>query len=548
MYTQTLYCRFVMVFVVCTLLCGFSVPPVSAEAGNTLYLPLVQAVELEITSTVVTTNEDEINKDGDCALREAIQATNTDQAVDNCLANAGTNLLILPAGIYTLTLAGAHEDNNFTGDLDITGTLTISGVGGSNPIINGNQIDRVLHVFAKSNVTLNHVTVSNGRTPDGADGINEPGQDSEPGGGIDNEGTLALIGSTMLHSSTGNGGAGGGDSFDGHIGGNSGNGGALFNSGILMIAYSNILNNQTGNGGTNFINACNGTARSQAGSGGGIYNTEGATVALSFSTIGNNSTGYGRNCSFMPGQSGGSGADGGGISNFGYMVLENSTVNGNQTGNGQNALGSHSQGGNGGQGGGILNGDTMRLINSTISGNHTGEGGGGLLNGGGHGGDGAGIANMSILTLTNVTISANQTGNGGFGSGTVNGRDGYGGGIYAESAARIINTLIGGNFASSAGADCMGTLKTYSFNLVQNTNNCALAQETAGQVLSQNPLLAPLADNGGPTWTHALEIHSPALDATFCSDIDFSSITRDQRDVARPQGGTCDIGSYERLP
>ncbi len=56
--------------------------------------------------------------DADCSLREAIGAAN---------AAFGADTVELPAGTYTLNLAGAGEDA--TGDLDITGDLTINGAG-----------------------------------------------------------------------------------------------------------------------------------------------------------------------------------------------------------------------------------------------------------------------------------------------------------------------------------------------------------------------------------------------------------------------------------
>jgi hypothetical protein len=59
---------------------------------------------------------------------------------------------------------------------------------------------------------------------------------------------------------------------------------------------------------------------------------------------------------------------------------------------------------------------------------------------------------------------------------------------------------------------------------------------------STDPLLGGLADNGGPTLTHALQAGSPAIDA---ADIAVCPAT-DQRGVARPQGPSCDVGSYER--
>ena len=57
----------------------------------------------------------------------------------------------------------------------------------------------------------------------------------------------------------------------------------------------------------------------------------------------------------------------------------------------------------------------------------------------------------------------------------------------------------------------------------------------------REPLLGALADNGGPTLTHALLTGSPAIDAGN----DAACPATDQRGVTRPQGAHCDIGSYE---
>ena len=56
-------------------------------------------------------------------------------------------------------------------------------------------------------------------------------------------------------------------------------------------------------------------------------------------------------------------------------------------------------------------------------------------------------------------------------------------------------------------------------------------------------ILAPLADNGGPTLTHALVPDSPAIDA---SPVDAECAATDQRGNARPQGAMCDIGAFEK--
>jgi CSLREA domain-containing protein len=63
---------------------------------------------------------------GVCTLRAAIQQAN---------ASAGTDTIVLPAGTYTLTIAGAGEDAAVTGDLDVTGILTITGAGADTTIV-----------------------------------------------------------------------------------------------------------------------------------------------------------------------------------------------------------------------------------------------------------------------------------------------------------------------------------------------------------------------------------------------------------------------------
>ena len=57
-----------------------------------------------------------------------------------------------------------------------------------------------------------------------------------------------------------------------------------------------------------------------------------------------------------------------------------------------------------------------------------------------------------------------------------------------------------------------------------------------------DPLLGPLADNGGSTLTHALLPGSPAINAILAGDC---AVATDQRGMARPSGGGCDIGAFE---
>jgi len=74
-------------------------------AATAVLTPIARA-----DTITVTTSDDEINGDGDCSLREAVIAANTDTAVDACAAGAGDDIISVPPGTYLLTLAGAGED------------------------------------------------------------------------------------------------------------------------------------------------------------------------------------------------------------------------------------------------------------------------------------------------------------------------------------------------------------------------------------------------------------------------------------------------------
>ena len=116
---------------------------------------------VEAAAITVNTTADELNSDGDCSLREAIQAANTDAAVDACAAGSGDDTITLPAGIYILALAGPPEDSNALGDLDISSNLTITGASAATTIVDGGAIDRVFQVNSGT-VSLNSITIQNG--------------------------------------------------------------------------------------------------------------------------------------------------------------------------------------------------------------------------------------------------------------------------------------------------------------------------------------------------------------------------------------------------
>ena len=110
-------------------------------------------------SIVVTTTDDEVNSDGDCSLREAIIAANTDTAVSGCAAGSGADVISIPFGIYNLTLTGTGEDEAATGDLDILESVTINGSVVGATIIDGQGSDRVFDVapLADGMIIINEI-------------------------------------------------------------------------------------------------------------------------------------------------------------------------------------------------------------------------------------------------------------------------------------------------------------------------------------------------------------------------------------------------------
>jgi hypothetical protein len=166
-------------------------------------------------------------------------------------------------------------------------------------------------------------------------------------------------------------------------------------------------------------------------------------------------------------------------------------------------------------GGGIYNQDRLNMVNTTLSGNSTDDTGGGLDN---HG----------PALIVNSTLAGNGAGV-------------SGGGINRDSGALSLeNTIVAGN-AAPAGANCSGATISLGHNLDSGAS-CAFG--AAGDLSNVDPLLGPLADNGGPTMTRGLRVGSPAVDAAAAS----ACPGTDQRGAGRPQRAGCDIGAFELGP
>jgi CSLREA domain-containing protein len=417
-----------------------------------------------------------------CTLREAI---NNPQSTEISFASG------LGGGTITLARPGLGG-----GSLVITKRLTITGPS-ARVVIRRRSTDpefRILHISSSASVKLTNLIIRNGKT----------GQ-SGGGGGIINYGTLILIHCVVDNNSAIFGGGIANQSgtltlTDSRVADNSG-GGIFARLGTLTVSNSVV----EGNSGRGIAAGGNPSTvidtRIVDNSGGGISNSFG-TFTLRRSTVAGNSS-----------------TDGGGISNrTGTFMIFRSTVAGNSASFG---------------GGGILNDVAPRLrsritiTNSTISGNSARFGGG--------------VYNTSVVDLTNSTVARNSATQ-------------QGGGILVvgiDPGVGLTNSLVARNSAPT-GPDVLNLLDPAEggvgarFSLIGDGSGSSITNTNGNQVGSPSapidPKLGPLANNGGPTQTHALLLGSPAIDAASTPDCP----TIDQRGVLRPQGAACDIGSYER--
>lgn len=167
-------------------------------------------------------------------------------------------------------------------------------------------------------------------------------------------------------------------------------------------------------------------------------------------------------------------------------------------------------------GGGLYNTGNTLVVDSTITAN-TASGGGGIMNGGGS------------LTVSNSTLSGNTTLAGGGGIWNLSGT------VTVEFSTITANT---GGISDNV----IGTSTSVLAAIVQDLSGSVSVD--AYSIVGGDPELGPLADNGGPTWTHLPAHDSPAVDRAIGAV--GSDPVLDQRGVARPQGAAKDAGAVER--
>lgn len=412
------------------------------------------------------------------------------------------------------------------------------------------------------------------------------------GGGV---ASLTATGNVIITGSalTGNSAAGGdGGNFNNGAGSNAKGGAIYFEGGTLNINGSHIDNNSAngGNGGNQDQNGQTNGGFGGTAQGGGVY-VGGGTVSVNDTSFENTAANGGDSGTGGNGSEPAGGADGGGLYSLGNVTITNSTfhlaqANGGRSGNtfGSTCLGGHtSLEGGGARGGAIFADGGSMIINTATFANNSaigGDGGNGGqtdggLNCGAHGKGGLAFGgaianNAATINLKHGTLSLNnaQAGNTGVNQGGANKppqlvAEGAGGGIRVGPASVTLeNTVIAGNTAANGAGDTTGAPipgPNVDGSVTSNGHNLLGAATEAsgfggaGDQTGADPMLAALADNGGPTQTMALMTGSPAIDAGVAAGASFDQRGRprtfDDPGVANaPTSDGTDIGAFELQP
>ncbi len=433
----------------------------------------------------VTTTADVVDpNDGKLSLREAIDLAN---------AHPGADVIVLKAGphdSYKITIAGANEDANATGDFDIIDDLTIKSAGSGYPTISGNGLDRVFDVAGSLSFTLNHVIVTGGI----ARGY---------GGAIEafDGDTLNILNTTIKNNiSTSPGGGFGG--------------GIYMDNGTLNLTNSHVDNNSAaagvqGEGGGIFMSASDGgfninkstvNNNSAYGGGGGIY-VEGIDLfSITASQVNNNHSG----------DEGGGGV----LISSRITTISGDTISGNTTSGEGGALRSSS--------------NRLIFINSNISNNSAaGDGGAATLDGGEliatnstlanntSGGAGGALANTAHMELTGITFNHNVA-------------QGAGGAIYQGGSDDIDITKstftrnasltdVGGAIAANGGSSTISVKDSkFTFNSSLESGGAINANGDTVTVLRSTFDHNSVGDgNGGAIDMGTIAAHFDFTDSTF---------------------------------
>lgn len=501
------------------------------------------------TITVAPTSVDaSVAGDGLCSLREAVLSVNAGADQGDCVAVVaeayGTNdTIVLPAGTYTLTESGLDETytdaapgdpsavpavsnvpDASVGDLDIQKSVKIVGAGAATTTIEWGATavtpDRIFHVIAATgtvNVDIQGVTLTKGVTnqvqiktgpTSGSGALNTVYYLRRAGGAVAvGPGAAVVLIDPNVTGDANSAGRGGSLKP-----GESDPGGATYS-----LKLTNVI--VDGN--------------HAQGDGGGVY-TAAAMTVIGSSVRNNTST-----------------TNGGGIYNEGNSTFSATTISGNEAEGGGGFFGTGSNtvniagvtlSGNSAVGGGAISGRsgvTINLVNTTISGNTGTDVGAGLYTNG--------TANLNFVTIAQNLSGADAAG------------AGSGINVFpasnAANALNLKNVLLAANkrgwlpgmdaaaIAALPSANCgltgNGIPVVSSGSNLSGDTSCSTWVDDTSDKNGVDPLIGDLADNGGPTQTHALLTGSPALGAGKAD----ATVTLDQRGTTRD--ATPDIGAYE---
>jgi hypothetical protein len=438
-------------------------------------------------ATITVTTSSDVAA-GECTLRGAITAAATNASSGGCPAGSPS-----PA-LDTIQFAGGIGNTIVVATpLPVVfGNVAIIGPGAGALTISGGDTVAIFHVEETSTVTISGLTIAHARCTFGC--------------GLLNDGTLTLERVAVAQNAAVS--EGGASNFP--------EGGGILNRASLTLVESSVTGNLT--------KAAGGSSQN-APQGGGIYNHTTGTLTLERSLVSGNSA---------LGNSGGAGstnASGGGIANFGTLVVRQSTIDDNV------ASGTGSTTNNAATGGGISNANTpsvnVTIDRGTISGNSAVATGAGInARAGGFSVFGSSFTvRSSTIAGNSAPVAANLTG-----------------GAAVTFANTIVAEPLGG------GSNCSTPVTSAGYNL-ESAASCGFG--AAGDKPSTDPLLTPggPAANGGPTPTIGLLEGSPAIDAGLSA----VGETVDQRGLTRPVeiptvanavgGNGADIGAFEvQLP
>lgn len=459
----------------------------NAKEGDTIDLRRLPCLRLRLTQGPIVTPPGvaALTLLGPGAQRLAIDAAGR----SSVLVHVGAGVLTLRA----LSIVGGHTEDEWGGCLSaMNGGLHLDRVHVHGCV--AHQASGIRGgLFGGAMFAFGEVSLEDSEVSDNTLSSELPGSEVPPGGGggdgiviypLSGGAVATLIGGITLTRSRVSGNRVVSTSAGG-IGQLRG-GGLYTASGDITIKDSVIADNHVGSGFEDVDGYFSFVA------GGGLFNI-GGTATIAASTISGNSVDSVGDIEWLRG---------GGIAHMGAgLRIRDSTIEGN-----------HSRG----DGGGLHNqGPPLKLANSTVSGNTATRLGGGLYD-------------VSASLLDHVTVAFNHAATAG--------------GALLRGGAQVRNSILSDN-GTDAGAPtdllAVGTVPVGGGHNLIRVAGGTLPADT----LDLDPLLQPLADNGGATRTHAVDVASPAVDAGEAT----TGLRFDQRGAAykRRSGAASDIGAYE---